>query len=99
MNSPITPHGGGAHTAGPWSVVVEGPTANPNTGSWAVESEASHIASYCTLADAHLISAAPDLLTALINIADFLDAVADEQDAPDDSLLGQARVAIAKATP
>ena len=53
------------HTPGPWEVV--GPllhNKNPNLGLWGVEA-ATNICEYCTLADAHLIAASPDMLEAL----------------------------------
>lgn len=53
------------HTPGPWR--VEGPSPegrNPNAGLWDVEG-VTNVANACTLHDARLIAAAPELLEAL----------------------------------
>lgn len=57
------------HSAAPW--VVDGPPPagrNPNMGLWCVEGAKNFVASDCTLADAHLIAAAPDMLSVLKTI-------------------------------
>lgn len=54
-------------TPRPWQ--VDGPASgNPKFGLWDVEGALSHVASNCTLADARLIAAAPDLAEAAIEI-------------------------------
>lgn len=83
------------HTPGPWRVV--GPsheTCKPYMGCWTVEGE-TNVANMCTLADAHLIAAAPDLLAALKDMHD--SACTNHTSTPSKAAFLKARFVIAKA--
>lgn len=89
------------HSAAPWFVDGPSPAAgrNPNMGLWSVEGARNNVANNCTLADAHLISAAPDLATELRDLVDWLEAnqrTIEGMFSMDDLLAGP-RAALSKA--
>lgn len=51
------------HTPGPWKPVLVGRGTNPNVGDWEIDGPGGrNVASYLTLHDAKVVSAALDLL-------------------------------------
>jgi hypothetical protein len=85
-------------TPGPWTVVQTIATKNPNMGAWSVDSGPANVANYCTLADASLIAAAPDLFEALRDCLGWHD-FADDLHKPIEvrAAYMRARAALAKA--
>ncbi|HEY8343348.1 MAG TPA: hypothetical protein VIK75_10220 [Calditerricola sp.] len=98
------------HTPGPWHVRYDEHCDLYHVQSPSPPAEGPDVASFCTLADARLIAAAPDLLEALQTLlGDYRDLLQDyseerekdgwdaiaEDDAP---AIAKARAAIARAT-
>lgn len=86
-------------TPGPWKVFVFDPTnaKNPNIGLWTVEG-LTNVANHCTMYDAHLIAAAPELYEALFEIAnETIQDDCGEPDCPDCQPWRKAAAALAKA--
>jgi hypothetical protein len=89
------------HTPGPWVAEIGG------QGSFMIEDSNARVlcqraAWYSSMVDeseanARLIAAAPDLLAALIAIADQLERVGDTRRHKDGQYIDEARAAIAKA--
>lgn len=98
------------HTSGPWLVIGPDPAIkNPNGGYWEVEGD-TNVCAYCTLADARLIAAAPELLEAARFAVEYdellqsykgpavlFDGDVAEIDAAYDRWIAASRAALAKA--
>lgn len=93
------------HTPGPWTAINTGSHwNNPNIENWIVtfNADGEQIVDHVyEAADAHLISAAPDLLEALVKIKARLEVyLGDERDMAQSSMqlcLDYAETALAKA--
>lgn len=84
------------HTPGPW--VVDGPAfaANPNIGLWSVEGR-TNVCTHCTLSDARLIAAAPEMLSIVQRVAAKNPIYAKTAEAK--ALIAEAQAALARTAP
>lgn len=88
------------HTPGPWKCDLVSLKIWANDGNAEIAQTSSDVSIHEEEANAHLISAAPDLLSAARNAANVLAALATGQLAaihPDSNTLQELRAAIAKA--
>lgn len=86
------------HTPGPWAVVEKTTNYGTKEKLASVQAGAGFVAQRIGEADAHLIAAAPELLAALIECADWLeDEFAGRPQGDSEPFLDRARAAIAKA--